>query len=88
MKFDVSEAAAMKVLLHAARHSSSSICGLLLASKVPKSSDNVSIVDAIPLFHTNTIIGPCFETAIIQVRSKLRLGCLPRIIRHATNTER
>jgi len=75
MKYTLSEAAALKVLLHAARHPSAPVNGLLLAGP---SDAGVAIVDAVPLFHSSSLVGPYLETAIVQVRStagRVRVPC-------------
>eukprot|EP00892_Ulva_mutabilis_P001387 jgi/Ulvmu1/11249/UM073_0021.1 len=56
--------AALKVLLHACRHPSSTVCGVFLGREA---GDATSVQDCIPLFHSNTAIGPCAESALWQV---------------------
>lgn len=55
----------MKTLLHASRHSCTSVNGLLLGRLIGQAE--VEINDAVPLFHSPTVLGPCFETALVQV---------------------
>ncbi|GAB5032699.1 mov34 mpn pad-1 family protein [Nannochloropsis oceanica] len=56
------ELPALKVLLHAAKHSHADVCGLLLGPV-----ENTSIIDdAVPLFH-HTTVGPLLETAFLLV---------------------
>jgi hypothetical protein len=71
MKYTFSETASLKVLLHAVRHPSSSVCGVVLAQQSSSTTD-VSVVDAVPLFHTRSVLGPCFETAMVQVSTPCR----------------
>lgn len=71
--------AAIKALLHACKHPSTTVTGVFVGtapntagtvgSEAEKSSaSNVTISDYIPLFHTQTSIGPCCESALRQVQ--------------------
>jgi hypothetical protein len=63
-KVTFEEKAILKILLHASRHTASSICGLCLGKT---SGDEKQITDAVPLFHTQAVWGPLLQTAIVQV---------------------
>ena len=56
----------IKLLLHAAKHPSSSVSGLLLGSA---SDSVVSVSDVIPLFHNSTQLAMPTEMALTQVRA-------------------
>jgi len=77
---EISTRAYCKMVMHAARHPSSNINGLLLAKKTDDSR-NMKYVDCIPLFHINTGLAPMVEVALAQVenevnRSGLRIAGL------------
>lgn len=66
--------AAIKALMHACKHPSTTVTGVFVGT-APNSSvvdgdtdQSVTISDYIPLFHTQTQIGPCCESALRQVR--------------------
>lgn len=70
--------AAIKALLHACKHPSASVTGVFIgtapSASVVEAEDAelsaaqvVKISDYIPLFHTQTCIGPCCESALRQV---------------------
>lgn len=54
----------IKLLLHAAKHPSSSVSGLLLGSA---SDSAVTVSDVIPLFHNSTQLAMPTEMALTQV---------------------
>lgn len=58
----ISTAAYLKVVLHAAKHTSRNVIGLLVASDA---SDATKVTDVLPLFHT-TPLGPALEVALTQ----------------------
>lgn len=62
--FSADATSLLKVLLHSAKHPSRSINGLLLG-KVD--GEGVSIIDAVPLFHTPTCLASPLETALRMV---------------------
>lgn len=67
--YSLQENAALKILLHAAKYPSAAINGLLLGTVAQSDSDAsaVTIVDAVPLFHTFLSLSPMLETALVQV---------------------
>jgi hypothetical protein len=56
--------AALKLLLHASKYPSSPISGLLLGTP---GDGLITVVDAIPMFHTQACIGPCLDSGLSQV---------------------
>lgn len=56
------------MVLHAAKYPHCAINGLLLAS-TKDSSNNIEIVDAMPLFHQNLHLSPMVEIALIQAEA-------------------
>ena len=81
----VQQGAALKILLHAAKFPSAAVNGVLLgtvsapqgdsAADAP-SSGAVTVVDAIPLFHSFLALAPMLETALVQVRADHTLSLL------------
>ena len=74
---EISTRAYCKMMMHAAKHPSSNINGLLLTKKTGER--DVKYVDCIPLFHINTGLAPMMEVALAQVendvnRSGLRIA--------------
>jgi hypothetical protein len=65
-EYAVTEEAALIILLHASKHPSSAVNGVLLGKQ--RSGDGWTITTAIPLFHRSHVIAPCVETALTQVR--------------------
>ncbi|KAI8850631.1 hypothetical protein BC829DRAFT_442189 [Chytridium lagenaria] len=59
----ISKAAYFKLVLHAAKYSTTAISGLLLGSKT---GEKVDVIDAIPLFHTSSPLSPLVEIALHQ----------------------
>lgn len=91
MSFEVNALASAKILLHAAKYPTVGVNGVLLGRKTAKgesSSDaSVSVLDVVPLFHTNLNLAPMLDIALEQVRledlvihrssGSLRCGKLP-----------
>ncbi|KAK9813344.1 hypothetical protein WJX73_001519 [Symbiochloris irregularis] len=69
--YTLQENAALKILLHAAKYPSAAVNGVLLGTVAQSESDlsAVTIVDAVPLFHTFLSLSPMLETALVQVAS-------------------
>lgn len=63
-----SSQAYLKVILHAAKYPYCAVNGVFLASRAD--SSNVTIVDAVPLFHQCLHVTPMSEIALVQV------GCI------------
>lgn len=60
----VDNSALLKILLHAAKFTSSSVNGLLIGSA---EGDTVHVTDALPLFHTILNLAPQLEIALALV---------------------
>lgn len=80
--YELQETAALKILLHAAKFPYAAVNGVLLGTVSGNaggdgSSDDahiegsrqtrITIVDAVPLFHTFLSLAPMLETALVQV---------------------
>lgn len=70
--------AAIKALLHACKHPAARVTGVFVGTALSEdvgegddaeqsSTGVVKVSDYIPLFHTQTCIGPCCESALRQV---------------------
>ncbi|KAJ6836874.1 putative ER membrane protein complex subunit 8/9-like protein [Iris pallida] len=69
-KYEVSQTAYIKLVLHALKHRSASVNGLLLGRLLDSSSAaaaTVQISDAVPLSHSQISLLPSLELALIQV---------------------
>ncbi|KAK9841747.1 hypothetical protein WJX81_000331 [Elliptochloris bilobata] len=85
--YTVDSKALLKILLHAAKHPSHSVNGVLLGSVAAATGEPgspresaaqpaVTIVDAIPLFHSFLSLAPALEAALFQVDTYARQrGC-------------
>lgn len=76
--YELRETAALKILLHAAKFPYAAVNGVLIGTVSQGSADSpdsaqsqtaVTIVDAVPLFHTFLSLAPMLETALAQVAS-------------------
>jgi hypothetical protein len=63
--YRVERDALLKLLLHAAKHPSSSVNGVLLGTA---SGGGVHVTDAVPLFHNSLTLADSTEVALVQVR--------------------
>lgn len=67
-----------KMLLHAARYPQSAVSGVVLAQARggggagEDSSNTISLVDAIPLFHLHLSLTPMLEIALTQIEQRFR----------------
>ncbi|XP_020597207.1 ER membrane protein complex subunit 8/9 homolog [Phalaenopsis equestris] len=67
-RYQISQCAYIKLVLHALKHASSSVNGLLVGRLVEGGgSPTVQISDSVPLFHSQIGILPYLELALIQV---------------------
>lgn len=66
--YKISSRAYSKMVLHAAKYPHCAVNGLLLAS-AKDSSNNVEIVDVMPLFHQNLHLSPMAEIALVQTEA-------------------
>eukprot|EP00667_Euglena_gracilis_P019779 EG_transcript_21268 len=60
------ESAYIKVILHSIKFPSAPICGLLLGTF---QNDEVTVIDALPLFHEQPSLLPMFDVAIFQAKA-------------------
>mmetsp|Transcript_22409 Transcript_22409/g.27017 ORF Transcript_22409/g.27017 Transcript_22409/m.27017 type:complete len:197 (-) Transcript_22409:826-1416(-) len=65
-QYQLSQKAYIKVILHAAKHPSQSVNGVLIGT-ASKENDTVEIHDAVPLFHGQLALAPMLEVALMQV---------------------
>lgn len=66
MSTTISSCAYTKLILHAAKYPHCAVNGLLLADSKDEGK-NVTIVDAVPLFHLSLNLTPMAEVALVQV---------------------
>lgn len=66
--FKISARAYSKMVLHAAKYPHCAVNGLLLAS-AKDSSNNIDIIDVMPLFHQNLHLTPMAEIALVQTEA-------------------
>lgn len=66
--YKISSRAYSKMVLHAAKYPHCAINGLLLAS-AKDSSNNIEIIDVMPLFHQNLHLSPMAEIALVQTET-------------------
>lgn len=66
--YKISSRAYSKMVLHAAKYPHCAINGLLLASG-KDSSNNIEIIDVMPLFHQNLHLSPMAEIALVQTEA-------------------
>ncbi|KAH9317362.1 hypothetical protein KI387_019131, partial [Taxus chinensis] len=64
-KYEISQVAYVKLVLHASKHKTSAVNGILVG-KISDKTETVEIVDAIPLSHGHLGLLPTLEIAIIQ----------------------
>jgi hypothetical protein len=62
--YRVERDALLKLLLHAAKHPSSSVNGVLLGT----TSGGTHVTDVVPLFHSSLTLADSTEIALVQVR--------------------
>lgn len=61
----LTEDVALTILLHASKHPSSTVNGVLLGK--PRGAGGFLISAAVPLFHRSHVLAPCVETGLAQV---------------------
>ncbi|GAB2279802.1 hypothetical protein Dimus_014441 [Dionaea muscipula] len=70
MKYEIGQNAYIKLVLHALKHRTSAVNGVLVGRYIPGDGDNgvVQISDAVPLFHSLQIgLLPSLEIALLQI---------------------
>lgn len=66
LTYEIGQNAYIKLVLHALKHKSSSVNGVLVG-RFDASKEVVQISDAVPLFHSNIGLLPPLEIALMQV---------------------
>ncbi|XP_073101838.1 ER membrane protein complex subunit 8/9 homolog [Elaeis guineensis] len=66
-RYEVAQAAYIKLVLHALKHRTSPVGGLLVGRLPEDNASTVQIADAIPLTHSQIGLLPSLELALIQV---------------------
>ena len=66
----LSEEAALMMMLHASKHPSCTVNGVLLGKRQQGGSSSWHISLAIPLFHRSHVMAPCMEMGLAQVRQR------------------
>ena len=72
MKITISVKAYSKILLHACKYPHKAVNGVLIAGSAGGSNE-ILIVDAIPLFHQCLGLAPMLEVALAQVAGEFDL---------------
>lgn len=66
--YEIHQNAYIKLILHALKHKTSSVNGVLLG-RISGNGDNVEIVESVPLFHSQIGLLPPLEISLIMVSS-------------------
>ncbi|CEG39993.1 Uncharacterized conserved protein encoded by sequence overlapping the COX4 gene [Plasmopara halstedii] len=77
MDYSVSTQSYVKLALHAAKHPSNAVCGLLIGVG---NGNRVLITDAVPLFHHEAPLAPLFEVACAMVDAHYQIGQKMQIV--------
>ncbi|XP_022753013.1 ER membrane protein complex subunit 8/9 homolog [Durio zibethinus] len=67
LKYEISQNAYIKLVLHALKHKTTAVNGVLLGRVNPQKENVVEILDSVPLFHSNLALLPPLEIALIMV---------------------
>lgn len=69
LKYEIAQNAYIKLVLHALKHKTAAVNGVLVGRLVPSTegSHTVQISDAVPLFHSQISLLPALEISLIQV---------------------
>jgi len=76
--YELSENAALTLLLHASKYPSCTVNGVLLGKARSSEGGGFLISTVIPLFHRSHVFAPCVETALDQVRLAGGFASAPR----------
>ncbi|CAO2817075.1 unnamed protein product [Amaranthus hypochondriacus] len=68
LTFEIGQNAYIKLVLHALKHKSSAVNGVLVG-RYDAGKGIVQISDAVPLFHSNTALLPSLEIALMQIEA-------------------
>ncbi|XP_052203179.1 ER membrane protein complex subunit 8/9 homolog [Diospyros lotus] len=66
VRYEIAQNAYIKVVLHALKHKTSAVNGVLLG-RLSGPDNSVEITDAVPLFHSHIALLPPLEIALIQI---------------------
>ncbi|KAK5834525.1 hypothetical protein PVK06_018407 [Gossypium arboreum] len=67
LKYEISQNAYIKLVLHALKHKTTAVNGILLGRVNPQNDSVVEIADSVPLFHSNLALLPSLEIALIMI---------------------
>lgn len=71
LRYEIAQNAYIKLVLHAQKHCSSAVNGVLLGRVSAQSDTVVEILDAVPLFHSHLGLLPNLEISLILVSFSL-----------------
>ncbi|XP_021906156.1 ER membrane protein complex subunit 8/9 homolog isoform X1 [Carica papaya] len=67
IRYEISQNAYIKLVLHALNHKTKAVNGVLLGRLNPQNDAVLEIVDSVPLFHSNLALLPPLEISLIMV---------------------
>lgn len=67
LKYELSQNAYIKLVLHARKHKTAAVNGVLLGRVSPQNDAVVEIADSVPLFHSHLGLLPNLEISLIMV---------------------
>ncbi|KAJ4725321.1 ER membrane protein complex subunit 8/9-like [Melia azedarach] len=67
LKYELSQNAYMKLVLHARKHKTAAVNGVLLGRVSPQNDDVIEIADSVPLFHSHLGLLPNLEISLILI---------------------
>ncbi|CAN1334299.1 ER membrane protein complex subunit 8/9 homolog [Linum perenne] len=67
LKYEMAQNAYIKLVLHALKHNTSAVNGVLLGRASPNNDNLVEIEDSVPLFHNHLGLLPPLEISLIMI---------------------
>ncbi|KAK3200047.1 hypothetical protein Dsin_023462 [Dipteronia sinensis] len=67
LRYEISQNAYIKLVLHARKHKTAAVNGVLVGRVSPQKNDVVEITDSIPLFHAHLGLLPNLEISLILI---------------------
>ena len=67
LRYEVSQNAYIKLVLHARKHKTAAVNGVLVGRVSPQKNDVVEITDSVPLFHNHLGLLPNLEISLILI---------------------
>ncbi|KAH7521073.1 hypothetical protein JRO89_XSUnG0120600 [Xanthoceras sorbifolium] len=67
LRYEISQSAYIKLVLHARKHKTAAVNGVLVGRVSPQKNDVVEITDSVPLFHTHLGLLPNLEISLILI---------------------